>query len=497
MDINSARAEIDGVDNEILKLFLRRMELCRAIAEEKGRDALPVRDLARETQILNEISSKSGEMAQYSKALFEELMAQSRAYQRSLLENENGYALIGEKLSHSFSPQIHSMLGISDYELLELSEAELEKTIRHSGYMGFNVTIPFKRKAMELCDELSEEAKAIGCVNTIVRKADEKLLGYNTDAYGLEKALKRAKIDVFDKKVLILGSGGASLTAQYMARKNGACDVTVVSRSGAVTYNDLPKLSDREIIFNATPVGMYPSCGETPLSLELFPDCKGVFDLVYNPLRTRLVMDAKRRGIPCAGGLAMLVYQAKGAQELFLNCEIADEKAEDVLAKLYSDMQSIVVIGMPGSGKTAVSKALAALCGKRLISIDAELSRETGFTPEQLIKTYGEAHFRALEHEQIKKAAAMTGVIIDTGGGAVERAENLTFLRQNGRIYCILRDFDTLATEGRPLSADLKTLFARREPMYRAFADSSIANSGSLEQTAQRIWEDFRENTCY
>ena len=502
MDINEARAAIDEADSEILKLFLRRMELCRAIAEEKGRDKLPVRDKSREQQILSGIAAKSGEMARYSTALFDAIMALSRSYQRELLSGgEKGWAIIGAELCDSFLLRIHDMLGISGYELPELSVTELEPVLRHSGYKGFEIAEPYKRAVIRFCDELDDEAGAIGAVNTIVRKADGRLVGCNTDALCLENAIKCAKIAIKGRKVLVLGSGGAALAAQHAARKNGAESVTAIALEGEPDYAELARLSDSEVIINCTTAGRYPDCGEAPLSLGLFPDCKGVVDMVYNPLRTRLMLEAQRLGIPCTGGLGTLVYQAKRAGELFGGCSIADDMADTVLDRLYKDCQNIVIIGMPGSGKSTVARELAAVSGKRLYCIDRELARETGMSAEAIIKTYGEQRFRAYEREQIAKAGAMHGLVIDCGGGAVTVPENYASMHQNGKVYCLERELDKLETSGRPLSSNMDALIklvAVRGPMYDAFADKKQENnSGTAKETAQRIWEDYCENTRY
>lgn len=500
MELDRARELIDELDGEILKLFLHRMELCRAIAEDKGRSARPIRDIERENEILEIAAKKSGELAPYSKELFKTMMAQSRAYQRELLERGESFALLGASLERCFSRRVRKMLGAGEVQLLEVNEPELEHTLQYSGIKGFGIETPYKRLATEFCHELSDTARDTGCVDTVLRQPDGMLCGHNTGAKALELALKRAGIELSGRRVLVLGSGGASLTAQFVARKSGALRIDVVSRTGAADYDDLLYLSDSEVIINATPVGMYPDCSGMPLSLELFPECVGVFDFAYKPLCTRLVAEARRRGIKSSGGLAMLVYQAKREQELFSGSSISGEQTERVIAALNMEMRNIVIIGMPGSGKSSIARELAVLSGKELYSVDDNIARNTGMSAGEIIRTYGEPYFRRLEHEQIVLAGARNGAVIDTGGGSVTVADNLPPMRQNGSIYRIERDLDLLVLDDRPLSGsrqNLEALGERRDPMYRAFADASIQNSGTIAQAAQRIWEDFCEHNAY
>ncbi len=407
------------------------------------------------------------------------------------------YGLLGEKLGHSFSPLIHKKLGLTDYGLIETGRENLEKILSDDSYKGFNVTIPYKREVMELCDEISDEVNQIGCANTIVRKADGRLCAYNTDIDGLIYVAGIAGIDFEGKKVLICGSGGTSLTAQAAAKKLGALRITVVSRTGSVTYDDLDDYADTEIIVNTTPVGMFPNNLNSAIKLERFPNCIGVIDAIYNPRRTALIMEAQERGIPCTDGLPMLVYQAKRAEELFLSKRIPDSEAERVLREIRIESGNIILIGMPGSGKSSVAELIARQTGRKFIDIDKEIVKTVGKSISAIFADDGEDVFRVYEREETEKAGKLTGVVIATGGGIVKDFKNFAPLHQNGRIYYLRRDLNELDTEGRPLSKDMETLKQlqkEREPLYCGFADAEIWNNTTPDEAAQRIWEDYCEN---
>ena len=407
------------------------------------------------------------------------------------------FGLLGEKLSHSFSPLIHSKLGLSDYGLLETPRENLVKILHDEAYKGFNVTIPYKREVMEFCDEISAEAAQIGSVNTIVRKSDGRLCGFNTDIDGFIYTAKTAGIDFKDRKVLICGDGGTSLTAKAAAKRLGAARITVISRNGSIRYDRLCDYDDTDIIVNTTPVGMFPNNLSAPISLEAFPHCLGVVDVIYNPRRTKLIMEAEKRGIPFADGLPMLVYQAKRAEELFLGKSIPDSEAERVIREMRAESGNIIIIGMPGSGKSSVAELLALKTGRKLIDIDNEIVKTAGKPIPVIFAENGEKVFRELEREETQKAGKLTGVVISTGGGVVKDCRNYAPLHQNGRIYYLRRDLEALETEGRPLSKDIETLKIlqiEREPLYCSFADAEIWNNKAPDEAAQRIWEDFCEN---
>ena len=410
--------------------------------------------------------------------------------------SERIYGLLGRTLKHSYSVHIHRALGNDGYALYELEPEALCAFLAREEIAGLNVTIPYKRDVMAHCDVLDETAREIGSVNTIVRLPDGKLAGYNTDAYGLRYMASRAGIVISGKKAVILGSGGASLTAQYVAKAEGAREIVVISRGGADNYDNLSRHSDAQIIINTTPVGMYPHTGEAPVDLALFPACEGVLELVYNPRRTALAFRADELGIPCGEGLSMLVAQAKAAEELFFGCAIPDGENERILRLLRRSTQNIVLIGMPGSGKTTIGAALAQLCGRTLIDLDEQIVRTAGKPIPEIFAESGEAAFRALEREQAQIWGKESGLVLVTGGGIVKDERNYQSLRQNGRIYQITRDLALLPREGRPLSltTDMETMLRERAPLYARFRNASIANDSTPEAAAAEIWRNFCEN---
>lgn len=399
--------------------------------------------------------------------------------------------LLGEKLGHSYSPQIHSMLADYEYKLFEKSPEELEAFLKSGEFDGLNVTIPYKKAVMPYCTELSPTAAQIGSVNTIVRRSDGSLYGDNTDAFGFENLIVHNGIEVKGKKALVLGTGGASVTAQAVLKNLGASEVVVISRRGEDNYENIAKHADAEIIANTTPVGMYPNNGKAAVDLTQFPKLSGVLDVVYNPARTALLLQAERLGIPCAGGLYMLVSQAKRSCELFTGKSIPDSEIDRIERVLLHQMQNIVIIGMPGSGKTTVSTMLAEKLGRKIFDTDTMVAEKAGVTIPEIFAAQGEAGFRRLETEATAEAGKLSGNIISTGGGVVTVAENYELLHQNGVIVWIERDTNKLARDGRPisLSSDLNELYAARLPLYDRFADIKADNNGDINDTVNAIME--------
>ena len=399
--------------------------------------------------------------------------------------------LLGEKLGHSYSPQIHSMLADYEYKLFEKSPEELEAFLKSGEFDGLNVTIPYKKAVMPYCTELSPTAAQIGSVNTIVRRSDGSLYGDNTDAFGFENLILHNGIEVKGKKALVLGTGGASVTAQAVLKNLGASKVVVISRRGEDNYENIAKHRDAEIIANTTPVGMYPNNGKAAVDLEMFPKLSGVLDVVYNPARTALLLQAERLGIPCAGGLYMLVSQAKRSCELFTGKSIPDSEIDRIERVLSHQMQNIVIIGMPGSGKTTVSTMLAEKLGRKIFDTDTMVAEKAGVTIPEIFAAQGEAGFRRLETEATAEVGKLSGNIISTGGGVVTVAENYELLHQNGVIVWIERDTNKLARDGRPisLSTDLNELYAARLPLYDRFADIKADNNGDINDTVNAIME--------
>ena len=399
--------------------------------------------------------------------------------------------LLGKTLGHSYSPAIHSRLGNYSYTLFEKTEEELDAFLRSGCFDGLNVTIPYKKAVLPYCDEVSDTVRAIGSVNTIVRRPDGTLCGDNTDADGFAYMIRCSGISVAGEKALVLGSGGASLTACHVLRQLGAREVIVISRTGENNYDNLQKHRDAGIIVNTTPLGMYPKNGTAALSLEGFPDCRGVLDVVYNPERTALCLEAERLGIPHISGLRMLVAQARRSAEQFMGREIPDGKVEEIYRALSGSMQNIVLIGMPGSGKSAIGNALAALLNRPLIDADDAFTETAGMPPSEYLPKYGEPAFRDLECRVLAELGKRSGCILATGGGCILREENYQSLHQNGTIFWIKRELSRLPRDGRPLSqgADLAAMYAVRSPRYARFADHIIENTGTVADAAAAIKE--------
>lgn len=409
------------------------------------------------------------------------------------MAREQVFGLLGRKLGHSWSVPIHTALGCQGYRLIELEPEALPAFLRETDIGGCNVTIPYKRDVMPYCDVIDDAAQAIGSVNTLVRRKDGRLYAWNTDAAGFCYMLRRAGIDVAGGKVVILGSGGASLTAQAMCRHLGAREVVVISRSGENNYENLSRHADADIVVNTTPVGMFPGNGAAPVDLTAFPACRGVADVVYNPRRTALLLQAEALGIPCTDGLPMLVAQAKAAEEHFFETSIPDSENERILAQLRQETANIVLIGMPGCGKTTVGEALARLTGREAIDIDQRIVQTAGRSIPDIFTRDGEAAFRELERRETAEAGKLSGKIILTGGGVVKDPRNYAPLHQNGYICHLVRDLSCLSTDGRPLSqgAGLAAMWAQREPLYARFRDTVIDNNGTVEDAAAAIWRDF------
>ena len=402
------------------------------------------------------------------------------------------YGLIGEHLGHSFSAEIHARLGEEPYELRELPPEAVGDFLEKGDFRGINVTIPYKQTVIPYLDGISKTARSIGAVNTVVRR-DGKLYGDNTDAAGLTMLLRKTGAELKGKKVLILGTGGTSRTAAYVAETLGAAAVIRVSRTAredAVTYEDAAREHrDAQILINTTPCGMYPRGIECPADPEDYPALEAVADAIYNPLRTRLVLKARKLGIPAEGGLFMLTAQAVRAAELFRNRKYPEGAAEEIYRELLKEKENMVLIGMPGSGKSTVSAALQARTGRPAVDTDALIAEKAGKSIPEIFRENGEQVFRNLESEVIAEVSAQGGQIIATGGGAVLRPENVTVLRQNGRLILLERPAeDLIPTADRPLAdtrEKMNRLRQEREPVYRAAADCTVFLHGTPEEAAQ------------
>jgi len=403
------------------------------------------------------------------------------------------YGCIGRKLTHSFSKEIHARLADYAYELIELSEEEIAPFFEKRAFAAINVTIPYKQTVIPFLDEVSPAARRIGAVNTIVNR-DGRLCGYNTDYYGMKALIERVGLDLREKKVLILGTGGTSKTANVVAQDLGAGRILTVSRRKSeshITYEEaISRHADAQVIINTTPSGMYPDCGSTPMELSAFGALEGVIDAVYNPLSTNLILSARQKGAKAEGGLYMLIMQAVAAAEKFLDIEIPKEKADAVYASILASKENIVLTGMPGSGKSTVGRLLH-IEGFELIDTDAEIEKRCGCTIRELIKTRGEKYFRDLESEVISDVSAKGCRIIATGGGAVLREENVRCLRRNGRLFFLNAGLGRLrATQDRPFSdtdEKLAALYAERMPVYQSSADVVVPDMETPEAEAAYI----------
>ena len=402
--------------------------------------------------------------------------------------------LIGEKLSHSFSPQIHRHLADYSYELFEMAESEVGAFLKSDRFDSTNVTIPYKKTVMPFLDEISDEARRIGSVNTITRTASGGLRGDNTDYFGFSYMIRKSGIELCGKKVLILGTGGASLTAMTVSSDMGAKNITFVSRTGEVNYDNVYSLcGDAEVIINCTPVGMYPKNLVSPIDLSRFEKLCGVADMIYNPAKTKLLLDAERLGVKRTNGLSMLVAQAKKACELFLGESIDDSEIDRIVSLIENETMNIILVGMPGCGKSTLANIIAERTGRRLLDTDAMVVEDEGRSIPDIFAADGEDYFRSCEHRAAQNAGKTSSCVIATGGGIVTREENLDALCQNGKIFFIERDISLLSRDGRPLSigGDLNAMYEKRLPMYKKFANYTLKNSTSADQCADEIINIF------
>lgn len=399
--------------------------------------------------------------------------------------------LLGETLGHSYSPRIHAFLGDYDYRLYEVPRDKVEDFILHGDWDGLNVTIPYKKVAASLCDELSDIARDLGSVNTIVKR-DGKLYGYNTDYYGFRSMVLETGVNISGKKALVLGTGGTGVTVQKVLSEMGA-EVVPISRTGENNYDNIERHSDAILVVNATPVGMYPKNGVSPLDLTRIPSCECVLDVIYNPMRTALILQAESLGLKYKSGLHMLVAQAKYSSERFQNVNISDDLVTFIENSLTKELENIILIGMPGSGKSVVAQALGQRLHRPVIETDAEIVKSAGKTIPEIFERSGEAEFRRLETLEMQASGKLSERIISTGGGVVTVEENYQYLHQNGVIVWLERDTSKLPTDGRPISqkSNLNELYEKRKPMYERFADIKIDNNGTVYETVEKIIQEI------
>lgn len=424
------------------------------------------------------------------------------------------YYLLGEKLSHSYSAVIHSFCGL-DYSLRELPPEKLSEFVKSKEFDGLNVTMPYKKSIVPLLDEVDGIAEKTGAVNTVLNK-NGKLIGYNTDYYGMKYALEAAKITLKGKDVLILGSGGAGIVAEKLAIDEGAASVEIVSRKGKLNYENIYDREKTQVIINATPVGTFPFADGAACDVSKFKNLEGAFDCVYNPFRSKLVLDAEKVGARACGGLTMLVAQAVYSEKIWGETTggIADgtaEKTADITADGSADGSAetadcenkiraalgevlkretnISLVGMPGAGKTTVGRILAEKLGMEFCDTDEGIEKIAGESPEKIIEKYGEERFREIESETVKSLSALKGAVIATGGGTILREKNVEKLRSCGVVIWLGRDLNLLAQNNRPLSKSMpiSRLFGQREGYYVAASDKKIENDEAAEKTAEKI----------
>ena len=407
------------------------------------------------------------------------------------------FGLLGRTLGHSFSPRIHSALGNTNYELFEREPSQLQEFFADPDLQGINITIPYKVNALEACDVVDPRAERIGCVNTMVRK-DGKWHGYNTDYDGFIFTLKHAGIDVSDKECIILGDGASSATVHVALEDLGAKNIVHLSRKTAPFYGDAPNYYETaQIIINCTPIGMYPHNPANLIDITQFSKLEGVVDLIYNPRRTILLLQAEMMEIPHCDGLPFLVTQGVEAANHFQGQSFGTKEIEQILRDVRREKENIILIGMPGVGKTTVGKALGEEMGRTCIDVDQELEKEIGDI-STYITEQGEPAFREKEAEMIAKLGTQTGLVISTGGGCVTVPKNFAHLRQNGRIYQLTQPVENLSTTGRVLSSGgierLRELEEIRTPMYESFAQCIIEHNRNAPETVAAILEDFEAN---
>ena len=404
------------------------------------------------------------------------------------------YGCIGEVLKHSFSKEIHNKIADYKYEIKEVKKDEFDSFMKAKDFVGINVTIPYKEMIIPYLDEVDDMAKTIGAVNTVVNK-NGKLYGYNTDFYGMKMLIERIGISLENKKVAILGSGGTSKTANAVVSSLGAKTIIKVSREKKgefITYDELySAYNDVEVVINTTPLGMYPNVDKSPVDLSKFLKLQGAVDVVYNPIKTEFIRQAKALGVKADTGLYMLVMQAVKASEIFMDKKYDISIGEKIYSEIFSLKQNVVLTGMPGSGKTTVGKILKDLLNKEFVDTDELIEKKENSSIKEIFSIHGEKYFRELEKSVIEEVSKKNGQIISTGGGAILNEENVKNLKLNGKVFFLDRDVSEIVpTDDRPLSSnvyDLKKRYEERYPLYSSTADVVIKVDVDENSVANKI----------
>lgn len=476
-NLKEDREILDKIDNEIIKLLEERMKIIKDIGLYKLNNNLNTEDKSREREIIKNLENEiDGEFKNIVDPIYSSIFKESKKLSAKIKDENFSYGLIGESLSHSKSKEIHELLGYYPYNLRDIKTNELDEFFKLRKFKGINVTIPCKEVSMSYLDETDELAKEIGAVNTIVNR-DGRLIGYNTDYLGFDYSLNFYGIDLKDKKVLILGSGGASKMLQKLVMDKGAKEFVVISRSTENNYESIEKFADFEVIINATPLGMYPNNMESEVDLEKFNKLDAVIDLIYNPLKTKLILDAEKLNIKTMSGLMMLVAQAFFACELFLDKKIDESLIIKIYNKLKFNMENILLIGMPSSGKTSMGKMLGEKLKRDFYDTDKLIEEEEDKTIPEIFVEKGEDYFRNLESKILKDLSKRNGLVIATGGGTPLREKNRYYILQNSLVIYLNRNLENLETSGRPLSKnldDLKNLYKERKEIYEDLAHIKV-----------------------
>lgn len=490
-DIKDIREKINEVDDKIIKLLEERFDLSKKVRAYKISHNKKIYDPVREQEILKKIQEKNPEYGKYFVKIYQEIMDQSK----NLQKNDEKYGLLGKKLGHSYSKIIHEKLGYYEYKYFEKNEDDLDDFFEKKDFKGINVTIPYKEKVIRYLDFVSDKAKKIGAVNTIVNN-NGKLYGYNTDYFGFLYNLKKNQIEVKNKKCLILGKGASSKTVNEVLKDLGAKEIVFLSRRFKPYFKDEKNYRDFEIIINTTPVGMYPNNEEflEYINLSNFEKLEGVLDLIYNPNMTKILIDGKLKNIKYACGIDMLIAQAIKASELFLDKNFDSSMINKVRNSILTDQINIVLIGMPGSGKTSLGQILSKNMNRKFFDIDNEFVKKYG-NIEKFFNKYGEDEFRKKESQIIKEISKSNSLIISCGGGVIEKDINYYYLKENSIIVNVKRDLENLEIEGRPLSKkyDLDFLYNKRKDLYDKFKDFEVYNT-DLDICEKEIEEKFYEN---